>query len=363
MKRRAMWVRATAGAAACAAVAVPAGVARDARAEASRCTAARLVARDAPPSFVADVRALEAQLAALAPEECRRVTVRVEPAAKGATLVLEAADGRRAERFVSRPSALVAVALGVIASIPAEASADVAAPPSTPESAGASAAPLAPPSESPAAPPAPPLARAPGDDLDLPPSTPSTAGERASIVAGHGPRGIRARPSPASFALASGARAGFPTGAWMLDVEARGRLLVGDTLVLVSARVAPVGATSDIPLDDDSYNEVALGAGLGRRIAAGDTAFEASLMPTVTLVSMESDAIVDGERGGRRAQLRVNGSLAWASARAGALRFVALLDGEVAPYSLAHAVRVDPALPPIPAWTLGARIGASVEAP
>jgi hypothetical protein len=153
-----------------------------------------------------------------------------------------------------------------------------------------------------------------------------------------------------------------PVGILMADVELRAEASLADRTFLVAhGRFVPVGAPLGSTLDEDNYREYAAGAGIGRYFPTGQSIWKLSFAPEVALVAMESDELVGGERSGTKTQLRLVGTAGWSSAPVGLFRFVALLDGGVAPYSLGHVTRAAEGLAQLPAWTVGLRLGASFE--
>jgi hypothetical protein len=171
-----------------------------------------------------------------------------------------------------------------------------------------------------------------------------------------------ARAGKLAAALSSGTRIGLPVGILMVDIEGRVEASIAERTFLVGhGRFVPIGAPLGSALDEDNYTEYAAGAGIGRYFPAGRSIWKLSFEPELAVVAMESDELVGGERSGTKTQLRLLGTVGWSSAPLGPLRFVALFDGGVAPYSLGHVTRAAEGLAQLPAWMLGLRLGASFE--
>jgi len=75
---------------------------------------------DLPAAWADAVAELRAQIARLRASECQPMvlTLTVAPDARAARIVATTSDGRRGERDVGRPDALVATGLGLLMSIP-----------------------------------------------------------------------------------------------------------------------------------------------------------------------------------------------------------------------------------------------------
>jgi hypothetical protein len=277
------------------------------------------------------VLALRAAVTTLA--DCPEVALAWSvPEGRAGTLTLRATGrgGLSTERTVADPDALVPSALGLLATAPPEASPVVDAGPS------------APPAPPPASPRPPPLAAAPpqGD-------VSSGVIDRAAIGA--------------TIALQLGPRIAGPTPFWMTDVELRGDLRVRSWLVMVSVRYAPLGASpGHLAFDDDAYNEMALGIGVGRRFTVGRSALDLALMSSLVAINMEKDAPVDNI-GASASQGRVSISARWSAAIGARTAIVLTTDAEVAPGALGGAVTVREGMPAPPAWTFGLRVGAASD--
>ncbi len=291
-----------------------------ARAAPSRapCSAVRVVqSGDLGPGWREAVAALRAEVASLGPSECAEVTFVVQGDKDGVLLTASTLDGRRGQRAVTRPSSLVFVALGLMASIPPEES--VEPPPAA---------------ESPSA------AELPPPDAPAPPAR--TAAPPAPTVR-------------LEAALAAGARFGFPTRVGMAELEARADVVAGSWLVVASARFAPFGASLGRTIPGYAYDEIVLGLGFGRRWVAGAAALDVTVSPELAVMTEEGDLPADGA-GGTESEARVAAAVRLHLPLGDGWKPSVTVDAELAP--LAHALRVEAALPPLPTWTLGVRAGA-----
>jgi hypothetical protein len=271
------------------------------------------------------VRELEDELRRAAGPECEGVSLSIQPDQGRVRIVATAADGRRAERMVTQPSALAPTVLGLVMSIPRETPNDQ---PTSPPQAGAAATRSAPRPES---------------------RTPTPSPQR-SIDAWLG--------------FAFGARAGEPASLVIVDVEGRADLLLRPWLLFASFRYTPVAVTSSLVLDLDEYNEIALALGAGRRIEIGPAALDLGLAPELVGVTMEGDFGGLDSGGGidvreSAVQLRVDLSARWMLPLLASWRLSVTADGDFAPSELASPLRLDSRLPPLPSWTVGLRLGAS----
>lgn len=299
------------------------------------CAAVRVVESGAlAPAWRSAVASLRAEVRRLRPAECVEITLVVRPEKDGALLTASAIDGRRGERAIGRPASLVSVALGLIASVPAEESATAAASSTAPSPTQATQAGDAP---SPA---------------ELPPPDPPAPPARTEA---------KAPPSVhLEAALAAGGRFGFPTRIAMADLEARADAVAGAWLVIATARFAPFGARlSGRAIPGFAYDEVVLGVGFGRRWVAGDAALDVTLSPELAVMTEEGDLPTDGT-GGTDAAARLAAAARLHLPFAQRFKPTLSVDAELVPSTRA-ALRVDAALPPLPTWTLGLRAGAVGE--
>jgi hypothetical protein len=290
-------------------------------------------------------RAMEELRAALDRElvgaACVAARVRIEPSPLGVLVRARSADGRETERPVREQTALVPVVLGLLATAPPEPS------PSTKPTVG----------EHPDA----------GATPPTPQATPQATTAASSEAGPHdlpefpSPPKPKAAPSPVGVAigLSTGVRVGVPTDVAMWDTELRADVLLHHWMLLALIRYAPLAAVSGIALDTDAYDELGAGFGAGRRWAWAHSTLDLTASPSVVFVSMEKDS--PAEVSGERAQLRVGATARYGYALGAGWRFTLTLDTEVAPSSLIMARYANPALPPLPAWTAGFRLGVAAS--
>jgi hypothetical protein len=280
--------------------------------------------RDLGQEWSDAVRELRDELSRLARGDCERVALAVRRERGSVRIVAFGADGRRAERALDRPSALVPTALGLILSIPPE-------PPSDAHVFSAE-----------------PSRQTPVRDRT--PTAPSPA------ISPH---------ASAWLGVGVGVRLGQPASVVMADVEGRADLVLNRWLLLASFRYAPVGIIRGLRLDVDTYHEIAVGLGVGRRIDVGRVPFDFALAPTLVAAKMEGDTKPgDNDADDVRqsdVQLRIDASVRCLLPIAKSWRLTLTTDAEVAPADLGAPVRLDPRLPPFPSWTAGLRLGATGE--
>jgi hypothetical protein len=275
----------------------------------------------------AAVRLLREELARLGQSDCEHVALSVRRERGVVLLVATGADGRRAERVLEQPAALVPTALGLVLSIPAE---------------------------SPGSPPRVPSAESSG---------PLVTRDRSSESS---PPPTSARPVSAWLGFALGGRLGQPTSVVMGDVEGRADLLLNHWLLMASFRYAPAGIIRGLRLDTDTYHEIAVSLGVGRRLDVGRVSFDFALTPTLVAAKMEGDAKpgedldMDDVRQSD-VQFRVGASVRCLLPITQSWRLTLTSDAEIAPAEAAAPVRFDPRLPPFPSWTAGLRVGATGE--
>lgn len=278
-----------------------------------RCEGVRIRASaDLAPEWANAVLQAQRDLAVSDGIDC--VDVLVEPSPGGGLRVsVTASDGRRAERFVWRRSALIPTIFGLVASIPAE---------TTGESAteqGSSSTWL--------------WAPVWVDRLSAP-SQP---------------------PVEVWLGLATGTRLTRPAAFDMLDFEGRVDLVVRAWSLFGALRYS-VAFSGQTPRDS-GYSEVDVGVGAGRQFSLGATHLDVGFVPSLAMTRLEDD----DETGlhGTVVELRVGASLRWSVPLNPFWRLTAAVDTEVAPEGLMRPVRVESDLPPLPAWTGGVRLGAS----
>ncbi len=282
-----------------------------------------------PAAWQAAVDELRVRLARDAQRGCTPMVLSLEVSGDDGRVVATASDGRRTERPLRGPDALVATALGLTAAIPV----DEPAPPRT-----QAAFPAAPPLPSTPSPPSPPSPTAP-----LPPQLGLWMG------------------------LAAGVRLTAPTSATALDVEARADLDVGPWLVIATVRSALVSCLGVQGLDCDAYTDVGGGIGLGRRVRTGASSIDFAFEPLVMAMHIEYDLESEEDASVDKTELALlldlSARLSVPLGRRWALTVA--VDGAVAPTLLANPVSLP--LPagssgsPVtfPAWMGGVRVGAS----
>ena len=275
-------------------------------------------APDLAPAWREAAQRLREQLASLEPTECISLALEISPDASAAKVVAVRPDGLRAERRVPRPSSLGAIVLGLVASLPTPSEADAAT----------------------------------FDASEPPPVREAADTPRVDAATLPAPLATTSPPPPVllDVGLAGGARFGAPTLLLMVDTELRIDVLVRKWLLMAAFRYAPTGLSLG-PIDI-AYEEFSLALGLGRRAMLGRVALDVALSPTLSFTTMDNDAV-----SGAGTQFRLGASARWLIPFTSSLGLSLTLDGEIAPSHLTKPLRVDPALPPLPSWTLGLRLG------
>lgn len=285
-----------------------------------------LASPDLPATWAEPVRDLARALAELPSTPCRTLTMSLEPAGTGATLIARAPDGATAIRAIAQPSLLVPIALGLVISIPEEQAAKSAVTqPSTnpsPPSPHNEVAPIA----------ATPYGRTP------PPPVATGASHAVAVWLG----------------VALGARMGVPSTISMADVEGRADLRFDPLLLFVSFRNVPGGFVAGQGFDGDAYHESSIAFGVGRSFPLSPFSIDIAVAPSLVTMRLSKDLPVHAQA--NDVELRV-GALARLSAPLSPnWRLTLALDTDVIPDFLRTAVRVDP-LPAFPAWTSGLCLG------
>jgi hypothetical protein len=300
---------------------------RRAAGEEERCTRVRVQAASGLGAAWAQATDdLRDEVTRLGRAECVDLSIQVEPERRGARIVVSSADGRRAERAVARPASLVAVATGIVASIPAESPS--AETPPTESSDAPTPQEMPPPDEPPrkTAPPAPPV-------------------------------------PPATLGLALGGRVGFPTGVLAPELEVRADVRFDGWIVALAGRGAPTGQRPFANgIQGYDYKEFSFGIAGGRRVATFFGALDLTAGPRVGIITEEGDVPADGV-GGTLTDLWLQTSARAVLGRSGRWRPTVALDLDAAPGRLAKPGIVDAALPPLPSWSAGIRIGAAGDVP
>ncbi len=261
--------------------------------------------------------------------DCAPFRLQVEPSTEGVVVRAQSADGLETTRAVRDPRALLPVVIGLLASAPVE-----RPPPSRPDtpSTGQAVGPE----------------RVDSDVRGLADS-PATRAEKSATPASVG----------VTLGLSSGIRVGLPTDVEMWDTELRTDVLLHDWSILAFMRYAPFGAVSGIAADADVYGEIGVGFGGGREFRWGRQTLDLTASPSLAFVTMEMDSPVEKE--GELAQLRIDVAARYGYGLGRGWRFTLTIDSEAAPSSLIKARYAAPTLPPVPAWTLGFRLGASAN--
>jgi hypothetical protein len=292
-----------------------------------------LVSRDLPGAWLDAVHELEHQIAQLPPSDCQAATLRIEPADGAARVVAVTPDGRRAERVVRVPGSLVATGLGLVMAIPLS-------PPEAPTPPASAAAPPR------AAPGTPPPSPVPGPGVVTAVELP-----RLGLWLGFDAGGRTA--VPASIAAA--------------DVSVHGDILLDHWLFTIAIRDSVVGFSPGQGVDNDTFREVNVALGVGRRLMVGDTAFDLMVAPAITAMRLEWDFGGGKDSSGEDVELSVNAlaRVALPISRSWALTLT--VESELVPSNLASPAHVEPpagvpfgaTMPPtFPAWTGGLRFGA-----
>jgi hypothetical protein len=277
------------------------------------------VATELEPAWLEAAATLPRQLGdALSSAECAHVRLSLAPGtpAGGADVHVRMPDGREASRHVRAPRALLPIVLGVLAAAP---------------------------SEAPASPPSPVRDRHELPDFTPPPARPSEDPDRVRVSVG--------------FAL--GARGGVPTQVVMADVELFAQVVLSEWLILASVRYAPIAVAKGLTPDGDAYQEAGIGLGFGRRFHMDRSSIDLAFVPTLVLVSMETD--LPAEAFGTLADLRIDASAryGYALGKANRWRFNVALDTDISPNAVVRPQVPATGLLPVPAWTVGLRIGMS----
>jgi hypothetical protein len=278
---------------------------------------------DLPEAWADAVGELRAQIARLRPSECEPMvlTLTVAPDGGGASIAATTSDGRRAERSVARPEALVATGLGLLMSVPPGAT-------STSTSTSTSTATATP--------------------TSVPPAIPT---HRLSLWLG----------------LDVGGRATAPTAVAMIDVRASGELLLDHWLLALALGGAPTAVTGAQGLDNDAYREVNAALEVGRRFDLGGPALDVAGDLSIVAMRMEYDYADGRETAGSDVELGL-GALGRLSLPLGPSWGLTLaVEGRVLPGNAISPSLLDSppgetsALPTFPAWSAALRVGAMGE--
>ncbi len=291
-----------------------AAVGRPANAQ-QRCDGVRLdLADDLSPAWrEAGIRLRSELVGSEAP--CVSATLFVENAPNGsARLSATTPDGRHTERLLTKVSALVPTALGIVASLPPD-----------------------PPRVSPATPsvkfePAPPTT---SDDAALERSAPITHG-------GAAPK--------AWIGASAGGRIAAPAWLGMLTLEGDLQIETNHWLFAGSIRFGSSLGESAVSTDD-SYEEIVGSLGAGRRFQFGASSLDVLVSPEISSSSLDDNDDENGPPGAARTELRVGAAATWWTTFGDDSRIGVSADTDVAPYGIFHGVRSSMSEPPVPAWT------------
>jgi hypothetical protein len=274
----------------------------------------------------AAVRQLREELATLSEGRCQPAVLSIVRDHAVVRIVATNEDGRRTERTISNPAALRPTALGLVLTIPALALDDQA-------SAQGSA------------------------DLG-----PAEKLARPAVDADHAPVGTRG-PNEVWLGLGAGARIAAPTSASMADVEGRADLFLGDWLLFVAFRYAPIGIIVAMRSDPDAYHEITVALGVGRIVRVGRTTLDFDIAPTLVASRMEGDRgredDDDDDVKQSDVQFRIDASMRWMLPLSKKWRLTVTADWDLAPTDASGPLRLDARLPAFPSWTAGLRFGAS----
>jgi hypothetical protein len=276
---------------------------------------------DLPAVWSEAVAELRAQIARLQASECEPMvlTLTVPPDGRAARIAATTSDGRRAERDVGRPDALVATGLGLLMSIPSASTAT---------------------------------------------STPTATATAVPATTAEPPRTTSVR-----LGLDVGGRATAPTKMAMVDVRAFGELLIDRWLIALSLGGSPTAITSAQGLDDDAYREVSASLEAGRHVDLGGPSLDIAGAVSIVGMRMEYDYPDGHETSGNDVELGI-GALARLDlplSREWAL--TVSVDARVLPGDAFSPTTLDvpagesngPALPPFPVWSAALRVGAMAE--
>jgi hypothetical protein len=294
---------------------------------------------DLPAAWAGAVAELRSQIARLQASECQPMvlTLTVAPDGRTARIAATASDGRRAERDVGRPDALVATGLGLLMSIPpASTSTSTATPTSTPT---------------------------PTSTSTVAPTSTSTSTTTAAATA------APPRQTSVWLGLDVGGRATAPTTMAMIDVHAFGEILLDRWFIALSLGGSPTAVTAAQGLDDDAYREVSASLAAGRHLDLGGPSLDIAGNVSIVGMRMEYDYADGRETSGNDVELGF-GALARLElplSREWAL--TVSVDTRVLPGDAFSPTTLDvPAgetsgvvSPPFPMWSAALRVGAMAE--
>ncbi len=281
------------------------------------------------------------------PWSCQGARVSLHPRDGAMELRVELADGRTVARAVATPVDVVPTGEALLASASASASA---------EDAGAGEG------SPPAAPDAPPAAR--GTPIQSPvrrassPQVPDSPAGRSGDAPGSD------QPRLLVSAFVSGRVTG-PLDAFWGGFGLRALVPFGVATAGLWARFDLPAVVVDATPADFSMAEVSIGPSLGARLVDDPFELHAAFVPSVAVVSMEGGPESELAEGGR-VDGRLGAELRATVPMVSLLRATVGVDGEFSPAAAASSDtdrRIDPALPPIPAFTVGVTAGLEVALP
>ncbi|HEX8791118.1 MAG TPA: hypothetical protein VF765_09195 [Polyangiaceae bacterium] len=295
-------------------------------------------AAELPAAWAEALAELRAQIAKLRAGECEPMVLSLAVAADGrsARVAATASDGRRTERDVARPEALVATGLGLLMSVPP----------------GSTSTPTA-------------TATATSTPTSTPTPAPTSTATEIPNPASIPPHALRLW-----LGLDLGGRATAPTSMAMIDVRATGQLLLDHWMLAIALGGAPTAVTSQQGLDRDAYREVSAALELGHRFDLGSAALDVGGDLAIVAMRMEYDFADGRETTGSDVELGL-GALArfclplgpsWALTLAAEGR---ALPGNAISASLLEVPQGEtagPGAPPtFPAWSAALRVGVMGE--
>jgi hypothetical protein len=289
---------------------------------------------DLPAEWADAVANLRRQIALLSAADCQSMTLLLEPREAGMRMVATTSDGRRTERIVTDPDGLVAVGIGLLMTIPV-------VPSATPPVPVPSAAP------------------------------PGPSGLQPPTVVLHTAQDSAPRTIALWAGISAGIRLTAPTSLSVVDVEARTDIFFDRWLMMITLRSAVVSCLGEQGVDCDVYNDVSMGAGIGRRFQTSGPDVDLAFEPSVVVMHMEYDGVAGAEGqtvADTEVALRLDGSARLAVPVDRHWVLTLTLDLGIAPSMLASPTRLElpPGAsagamppPPFPAWSGGMRLGLS----
>jgi hypothetical protein len=152
-----------------------------------------------------------------------------------------------------------------------------------------------------------------------------------------------------------GARYSAPTRALWVAPELRVAVPVDAWSVGVWVRYAAPYVLDTTP-DDFFMAELGIGLALGRRLITAPIEIRATLEPSIAVVQMEGDIGVQHLEGAR-VDFRLGSRVEGAVRLGGRWRGLFSIDGELTPSGVGRTRRIDPSLPPLPTYGIGAGLG------